>query len=86
MIKTASRPPSTGEVFGMNANANANVIEIEGAVIEMDRSGLGNCWEVCYEGDVPAQIVEEITCEIIDGKQAECDNYVASNGFHYRWH
>jgi hypothetical protein len=62
-----------------------NAIEIEGAVVEMDRSGRGDAWTVCREGDIPTNIVEEIACEIIDGGQDECDDYVASNGLHYRW-
>lgn len=66
-------------------NATSNVIEIEGAVVECDHSGRGDCWTVCREGDLPANIVEEIACEIIDGGKSECDDYVASNGLRYRW-
>jgi hypothetical protein len=33
----------------------------------------------------PANIVNEIEAEIIDGEKESCDDYVASNGRHYRW-
>ena len=30
-------------------------------------------------------IAEEIAAEIIDGGQEACEDYLASNGQHYRW-
>lgn len=56
-----------------------------GRTIQIDDSGVGHCWRDALAGDVPANIVEEIEAEIIDGSQDECDDYVASNGCHYRW-
>jgi len=34
---------------------------------------------------MPATITEEIAAEIIDGGRETCDDYIASNGQHYRW-
>jgi hypothetical protein len=56
-----------------------------GSQIQVDRSGVGHCWVNVSAGDIPANIVLEIECEIIDGGREECDDFVASNGVHYRW-
>jgi hypothetical protein len=54
-----------------------------GKQVQVDRSGVGHCW---VDADVlPAQIREEIECEIIDGGLENCEDYRASNGLHYRW-
>lgn len=55
-----------------------------GSKIQLDKSGVGHCW-VAADGDCPASIQEEIAGEIIDGGNDDCDDYVASNGVHYRW-
>lgn len=60
-------------------------MDIAGKTIEIDRSGMGHAWQNATPDNCPANIAQEIEGEIIDGKQAECDNYVASNGLHYRW-
>ncbi len=56
-----------------------------GKTIKHDNSGVGHNWKVIDANDLPADIAEEIAAEIIDGKQAKCDDYTASNGLHYRW-
>ncbi len=45
--------------------------------------GQGHCWRT--PADLPATIEEEIAAEILDGGRETCDDYVASNGQHYRW-
>lgn len=63
----------------------ATEIRIEGIAIQYDKSGVGHCWVAATEIDCPPSIQEEIAAEIIDGKQASCEEYVASNGVCYRW-
>lgn len=53
--------------------------------IQHDNSGVGHNWRNIDADDIPADIREEIAAEIIDGKQDECSDYVATNGLHYRW-
>jgi hypothetical protein len=60
-------------------------IEIEGCDIEYDASGVGHNWRPATEGNCPADTQAEIAAEIIDGGKQICDDYVASNGLHYRW-
>ena len=60
-------------------------IKINGISIQYDKSGVGHCWVAADENDCPPSIQEEIAAEIIDGKVSECEDYVASNGCHYRW-
>jgi head-tail adaptor len=52
--------------------------------VQYDKSGgQGHCW---VDGrDLPADIREEIAAEIVNGGKETCDDYVASNGCHYRW-
>lgn len=57
---------------------------IDGHEIMHDESnGQGHKWVRAY--NVPPNVIEEIAAEIIDGKNIDCDDYVASNGCHYRW-
>ena len=57
-----------------------------GNQIQIDRSnGHGHCWLAVDREDLPASIVEEIESAVIDGGRESCDDYVASNGQHYRW-
>lgn len=60
-------------------------ITVCGCEIEYDKSGVGHCWVAADAIDCPADIQEEIAGEIIDGKNDECADFVASNGVHYRW-
>ncbi len=59
--------------------------KICGTTIQHDNSGVGHNWRNIDAQDIPANIVEEIAAEINDGGQDECEDYVASNGVHYRW-
>lgn len=56
-----------------------------GCQIQIDRSGQGHCWRNIDAEDIPADIREEIAAEILDGGKDECEDYVATNGQHYRW-
>jgi hypothetical protein len=53
--------------------------------VQVDRSGVGHCWIDVDDDTMPATITEEIAAEIIDGGRETCDDYIASNGQHYRW-
>jgi hypothetical protein len=61
------------------------VVLVCGNQVQVDKSGVGHAWVNVYSADIPAQIRSEIECEMIDGGQDECSDYVASNGLHYRW-
>jgi len=63
----------------------ASETTICGKAIQHDNSGVGHNWRTVDANDLPANIVEEIAAEIIDGKQETCPDYVATNGLHYRW-
>jgi len=52
--------------------------------VQVDRSGVGHCWQRVWADDLPADVAEEIAAEIAGGLET-CDNYVATNGMHYRW-
>ena len=56
-----------------------------GQTIQHDNSGVGHNWRTTTADDLPANIREEIECEIIDGGKESCDDYTATNGQHYRW-
>lgn len=64
---------------------NTTETTICGNQIQHDNSGVGHNWRNIDANDIPANIVAEIECEIIDGGKEECENFVASNGIHYRW-
>lgn len=56
-----------------------------GSQVQVDRSGVGHCWVNVSAADIPANIREEIEGEMIDGGEEDCDDFIASNGLHYRW-
>lgn len=56
-----------------------------GKNVQHDNSGVGHNWHNINAADIPANIVIEIEGEMIDGGKESCDDYVASNGLHYRW-
>jgi len=56
-----------------------------GCQVQIDRSGVGHDFRDIAREDIPANIVEEIEGEILDGGKESCDDFVASNGLHYRW-
>jgi len=54
--------------------------------IEEDLSGgQGHNWKLVRGDELPPSIREEIEAEIMDGKRDSTDDYMASNGVHYRW-
>jgi hypothetical protein len=53
--------------------------------IQHDASGVGHAWRNIDRDDIPADIIEEIEGEIIDGGKDSCGDFVGSNGEHYRW-
>jgi hypothetical protein len=64
-------------------------MKIEGKTIQIDLSGgQGHRWTDVEgtEDDVAlSNDLQEISCEIIDGKVDQHDNYVTQSGTHYRW-
>ena len=56
-----------------------------GCQVQVDKSGVGHCWVDVAAEEIPANIRWEIEGEIIDGDREECDDFLASNGLHYRW-
>lgn len=56
-----------------------------GNQVQFDASGVGHAWRNIDASDIPANIVEEIEGEMIDGGKDECPDFVGSNGLHYRW-
>lgn len=54
--------------------------------IQVDRSGVGHCWVGIDHEDIPANILEEILTEAIEGGQSsEWTEYTATNGTAYRY-
>lgn len=64
---------------------NASETLVCGNRVQWDNSGVGHNWRDIDDGDIPANVREEIECEMIDGGKDACECYVASNGCHYRW-
>lgn len=60
-------------------------IEIDGIEIYLDRSGVGQGWVNADSDNTPANIVDEIACEIRHRGVKETDRFTASNGMRYRW-
>ena len=56
-----------------------------GCQVQVDRSGVGHCWVNVNADELPANITQEIEGEIIDGGQEGCEDFIGSNGLHYRW-
>ena len=56
-----------------------------GSQVQLDRSGVGHCWVDVHADDIPADVRQEIEGEINDGGRETCDDFIASNGQHYRW-
>jgi len=56
-----------------------------GSQVQVDKSGAGQCWVDVAAADLPPSISQTIEGEMIDGGHDECDDFVASNGLHYRW-
>lgn len=58
---------------------------VAGCTVQYDPSGQGHAWRAITRDTAPEPIRVEIECEILDGGRESCDDYVASNGLHYRW-
>ena len=56
-----------------------------GKKIQHDNSGVGHNWRTIDASELTADTREEIAAEIIDGGKTKCDDYIASDGLHYRW-
>lgn len=56
-----------------------------GRRVQIDLSGVGHCWVDKDAEDLPVTIREEIEGEIIEGGKEECQDFLGSNGMHYRW-
>lgn len=63
-----------------------NKAKVCGRTIQKDLSGgQGHCWRSISAEYLPYSIIEEIEGEILDGEMDACDDFVGSNGQHYRW-
>lgn len=71
--------------FGIEPRFQDSDPLVAGCQIQIDRSGQGNGWKPVYSDEIPWNIREEIEGEIIDGGKDSCEDFVASNGQHYRW-
>lgn len=70
-------------------NRKNEMSEIETTVcgnnVQYDNSGVGHNFRNIDASDIPANILLEIEGEMIDGGMDTCEDFVASNGCHYRW-
>lgn len=62
-----------------------NELLVCGKQVQYDNSGVGHNFRDIAADDIPANIVEEIEGEMIDGKVDTCDDFTGSDGLHYRW-
>lgn len=65
--------------------ATTKQIKIDGHSLQHSPDGQWHKAVPADEDNCPAHVINEIACEIIDGRRPQCDDYVASNGLHYRW-
>jgi hypothetical protein len=59
--------------------------DVNGKQVLWDKTGVGHDYVLADADSMPENIRDEIAAEIIDGKVDICEDYVASNGQHYRW-
>lgn len=64
---------------------NTNETLVCGNQVQEDRSGVGHCWVNVSAVDIPANIVEELEGEMIDGGKDDSGEMTGSNGIKYRW-
>jgi len=78
-------PSTEGSDDDMQRAVSVEFLELLvcGKRVQVDLSGIGHCWK--DDDTIPPDVRIEIECEIIDGKQETCEDYLASNGLHYRW-
>lgn len=73
---------SRDELWEIESDAETLVC---GNQVQVDHSGVGHAWFDIDAEDIPANIREEMEGEMIDGGKDECEDFVGSNGLHYRW-
>ena len=56
-----------------------------GEQIQYDNSGVGHNWRDIDADCIPAAVLAELEEEILDGGNDTSEDFVASNGLHYRW-
>ena len=71
--------------YEIGAAGGVDKLMVAGLAIQYDKSGVGHCWVSANDTNCPDSIQEEIAAEIIDGGNDDCDDFIASNGCHYRW-
>jgi hypothetical protein len=77
--------PRGTNVEAIIADANEPGTTVCGVQVQHDNSSVGHNWRNIDANDIPANVVVEIEGEIIDGGKESCEDFVASNGLHYRW-
>jgi len=79
-------PPTREQAAADDDEALAVAGLVCGRNVEEDASGgQGHCWRLVRGDEMPASIRAEIEAEMIDGGVDSSDDYMASNGCHYRW-
>ncbi len=68
-----------------NLHGDENATVCDRVIVQDISGGHGHCWQTIHQDDLPADVREEIECEIIDGGSEACADFVASNGQHYAW-
>ena len=81
----AARPEIAKKLEQFVESMARQLSKVCGKQIMIDRSGQGHCWRTVSADYVPADIIEEIEGEILDGGMDTCEDFVASDGQHYRW-
>lgn len=66
-------------------NDRSKPMKIEHKTVQVDLSGQGHAWTDATNDTCPANLQAEIAEQIIDGHRETCEDYIASNGLHYRW-
>ena len=86
-VVDSARPSIAAKIEQFVESMASAASKVCGKTIMIDRSyGEGHCWRtVSAANDVPFDIIEEIEGEILDGDMDTCEDFLASNGQHYRW-
>ena len=81
----AARPKAAASLLDFCKEMAEQQSKVCGKQIQIDRSGQGHCWRTISAGFIPYSIIEEIEGEILDGGADSCEDFIASDGQHYRW-
>ena len=85
-VVDSARPDIAAKIEQFVESMASEASKVCGKTIMIDRSyGEGHCWRTVSAGFIPYDIIEEIEGEILDGDMDTCEDFVASNGHHYRW-